>query len=93
MSNHIMHDPIVKGGLVNGCQGCKRLAQDPLHNLDSENLSMYVDRTVRWMRDDMDASPRSDMEYRAMSKLEDLITDVRVVNSRGLLQIITERNS
>jgi hypothetical protein len=93
MPTHTLHDPIIEGGLVNGCPGCKQLAQYPLQCLDSSNLSMYVDRTIRWMRDDMDARPRSDMEYEAMSKLEDIISDVRIINEKGLLQIITERNS
>jgi hypothetical protein len=91
MSTHTLHDPILEGGLANKCPGCKKLAQYPLQLLDSNNLSMYVDRTVRWMRDDMDAAPRSDAEYEAMSKLEDLITEVRMVNEKGLLQIITEK--
>jgi len=94
MSTHVMHDPIIEGGLVNECPGCKKLAQHPLQLLDKSNLSMYVDRTVRWMRDDMDAAPRSDTEYEAMSKLERIIKHVRIINEKGLLQsFITERNS
>ena len=93
MSTHIMHDPIATSGLVNECPGCKRLAQDPLYLFDKNNLSMYINRTVRWMDNNMDAAPRSDMEYEVMARLEDIISNVRVVNEKGLLQIITERNS
>lgn len=89
---HIDHLPIPDGGLVDNCPGCKRLASDPIRLLDNHNLKMYVDRTVRWMRDDMDAAPRSNIEYAAMSSVKDMITNVRILNINGLLQVITERN-
>ena len=93
MSTHTIHPPIPEGGVVDDCSGCSRLANHPVQLLDNDNLAMYLNRTRGWMRDDPSSFPRSESERRIMDQLEPLILSVRLLNERGLLDIVTGERS
>lgn len=93
MSTHIIHPPIPEGGVVDDCTECRVKAESPVQTLDNDNLSMYLHRTLGWMRDDTECFPRSATEMKLMRQLESVIVNVERLNERGLLDIIIGERS
>lgn len=64
MSTHTIHEDISSHGLAGGCPRCEEHAENPVRDLDRENLSalieMAVDRSIR---------PRSSTEERAVANV------------------------
>lgn len=93
MSAHTLHPPILEGGVVDDCNDCKNKAEYPLMLLDSTNITMYVQRTIGWMRDDPSSFPRCATELKLMRNLEQIISDTRRLNERNLLDIVIKDQS
>ena len=64
MSTHTIHEDISTHGLAPGCPRCAEHAEDPVRDLDLENLRALVDMAVN-----RDIRPRSSTEERAVANV------------------------
>ena len=84
MSIHTPHPDSHTNGLADGCPRCAEHAED-LVSLDADNLRSLWERMIAFERDDdYSMSPRSGTEARAMRKLRQVRTLLRVLRAAGV---------
>lgn len=84
MATHTHPAAIQEHGLQDGCERCAEHAQHPFDSLDTTNMSLLAHRTLRWMKDEPDALPRSDAEEVAMRRVERAIREARALQRLGI---------
>jgi ribosome-binding protein aMBF1 (putative translation factor) len=77
MTVHTPHPLVIEHGLVDGCDRCAEIAQDPFNHLDAQNLRDLMQRTKQFQKDEI--SPRSENEWIAMRQMEVALNHARII--------------